>query len=96
MQTVIQTPLFLADAKAAGVTDEELAAIVSTIAADPHAGDAIVGTGGARKLRVAGRNQGKSGGDRVITFDAAEDVPVFLLRLVSKRQQEAAGGSQSG
>lgn len=87
MQTVIQTPTFLADAKAAGVTDDEMLAIVNTISADPQAGDVIVGTGGARKVRIGGKGKGKSGGYRIITFYAAEDVPVFLLALVSKGQR---------
>lgn len=87
MQTVIQTPTFLADAKAAGVMDDELSAIAVTIAADPQAGDVISGTGGARKVRIGGKGKGKSGGYRIITFYAAEDVPVFLLALVSKGQR---------
>jgi hypothetical protein len=87
MHTVIHTPTFLADAKAAGVTDGELAEIEQTIAANPQAGDFIPGTGGARKVRIGGRGKGKSGGYRVITFYAAEDVPVFLLALVSKGQR---------
>jgi len=87
MQTVIETPFFLADAKAAGVTDDERRAIVEIIAAEPEAGDVIPGTGGARKVRIGGKGKGKSGGYRVITFYAAEDVPVFLLRLVSKGQR---------
>ena len=61
--------------------------IVSLVAADPTAGDLIVGTGGARKLRVAGRGKGKSGGYRVIRYFAAEDVPVFLLALYGKGRQ---------
>jgi len=43
-----------------------------------------VGTGGARKLRVAGRGKGKRGGYRVIPYFGAEDVPVFLLALYGK------------
>ena len=87
MHAVVETPFFLADAKAAGVTDEERTGLVAIIAADPQAGDVIPGTGGARKVRVAGKGKGKSGGYRVITFYAAEDVPVFLLRLVFKGQR---------
>jgi hypothetical protein len=45
------------------------------------------GTGGARKIRVAGRGKGKSGGYRVITFFAGEDIPVFLLDVYSKDSQ---------
>lgn len=84
MQSVIHTPTFLADAKAAGVGDDELALIEAVIAADPLAGELIPGTGGARKLRFGGGGKGKSGGYRVITYFAAKDVPVFLLALVAK------------
>ena len=43
------------------------------------------GTGGARKkIRFAGRGKGKRGGFRVITYYAADDVPVFLLDLFAK------------
>jgi hypothetical protein len=87
MHTVIHTPTFLADAKAAGVDDSELNDIAATIANDPLAGDIIPGTGGARKVRIAGKGKGKSGGFRVISYYAAEDVPVFLLALVSKGQR---------
>lgn len=87
MQSVILTPTFLADAKAAGVVDDEFAAIAAAIAADPQTGDVIPGTGGARKVRFPAPGRGKSGGYRVITFYAADDVPVFLLALVSKGQR---------
>lgn len=87
VRTVVETQTYLADAKAAGLDAVEMAAIVSTVAADPMAGDLIVGTGGARKLRVAGRGKGKSGGYRVVTYVAADDVPVFLLALVSKGER---------
>ena len=87
MHTVVLTPKFLADAKAAGVTDGEMQAIIDEIAADPSAGDLIPETGGARKVRVGGRGKGKSGGYRIITFYVVDDLPVFLLRLVSKGQR---------
>jgi hypothetical protein len=87
MQTVIQTPTFLADAKAAGLDDSEMADIAATIAANPLIGDIIPGAGGARKVRFGGKGKGKSGGYRVITYYAAEDVPVFLLALVDKGQR---------
>ena len=87
MHAVVETPTFLADAKSAGVTDEERAAIVLGIASDPAAGDVIPGTGGLRKVRIARTGRGKSGGHPVITYYAAADVPVFLLALVSKGQR---------
>ncbi len=57
------------------------------IANNPEAGDEIGGTGGARKVRVAGRGKGKSGGYRVITFYSGKDVPVFLLTVYSKGEK---------
>ena len=42
------------------------------------------GTGGARKLRHAGRSQGKSGGYRTIHYYGGDDVPVFLLSIYDK------------
>lgn len=89
MQSVIHTPSFLADAKAASVGEDELALIEAVIAADPLAGDPIAGTGGARTLRFGG--SGKSGGERTIAYFAAEDVPLFLLALTDRGQHAEIG-----
>ena len=45
------------------------------------------GTGGARKVRFAGKGKGKSGGYRVITFFTGIDIPVFLLNLFAKNEK---------
>ncbi len=84
MQTVLTTPTFERQARAAGLVDEEVIGIVSQIAAHPVSGELIVGTGGARKLRFARQGSGKSGGYRTIHYFGGEDVPVFLLALVDK------------
>ena len=47
----------------------------------------MVGTGSARKVRFARRGQGKSGGYRTVHYYGGDDVPVFLLALVSKGQR---------
>jgi hypothetical protein len=85
--TVVETPTYLNQAKRAGVSDEELNAIAMHIAADPACGDLIPGTGGARKVRFAATGRGKRGGYRIIHFFAADDVPVFLLAILSKGQR---------
>ena len=54
----------------------------STKTEDPHAGDIMKGTGGARKRRFAGRGKGKSGGYRTVSY--YDDVPVPLLALIDK------------
>lgn len=87
MQTVVETPSYLGDAKALGLTETERAAIVAWIAANPEAGDVIEGTGGARKVRFAGKGKGKSGGYRVITFYSGPDIPVFLLNVFAKNEK---------
>lgn len=84
MQTVIRTPTFLIDAHASGLSEDEQTEIVNLLAANPKLGDIMPGTGGARKVRVAGRGKGKSGGYRVITYYAGEDVPILLLALVDR------------
>ncbi|MGL5114723.1 MAG: type II toxin-antitoxin system RelE/ParE family toxin [Beijerinckiaceae bacterium] len=87
MQTIVETPSFLADAKAAGLSEDERRALADYVATNPEAGDEIAGSGGARKLRLAGRGRGKSGGYRVITFYSGQDIPVFLLNVFSKGER---------
>jgi hypothetical protein len=84
MQSVIETPDFLRDAKVAGVSEAERLEIVALLASSPMICDPIPGSGGARKLRFAGRGKGKSGGYRVITFFGGVDIPVFALNLFAK------------
>ncbi|GJE78575.1 type II toxin-antitoxin system RelE/ParE family toxin [Methylorubrum suomiense] len=84
MHGIVQIPLYQADAKAAGVSPAEDDAIEAAIASNPLCGDPIEGTGGARKVRIGGKGKGKSGGYRVFFYPSAQDVPIFLLRLLSK------------
>lgn len=84
MQTVLLTSVFERQAKAAGLGDDEIQDIAVAIASNPLGGDLMVGTGGARKLRHAGRGEGKSGGYRTIHYSGGDDVPIFLLALIDK------------
>ncbi len=88
MQAVVETPNYLSDAKALGLNETERDHIVSWIAANPNAGDVIAGTGGARKVRFAGKGKGKSGGYRVITCLVERTFRFFYLtRLRRMRKQ---------
>jgi hypothetical protein len=87
MHTVIRTPTFLADAKNAGLSDDEQDFIVAEISKNPLAGEMMVGTGGCRKLRFAGKGKGKSGGYRTVHYFAGDDVPVLLLALINKGER---------
>lgn len=84
MQTVISTPEFLSQAKRLKLSQDEINSIVETLADNPQSGDIISQTGGARKLRHAGRGSGKSGGYRTIHYFGGVDVPVFLLTVYGK------------
>lgn len=87
MHTVIETNAYIAAAKDAGMSADEMAAVVDLIAANPEAGEIMPGCGGARKLRVAKPGKGKSGGYRVITYYAGDDVPVLLLTAFGKGEK---------
>ncbi|SRR6266567_3446127 len=87
MHAVIETSAFLGDAGAAGMSEEERFAVVNFIAENPTAGVLMPGTGGARKIRFAGRGKGKSGGYRVVTYFAAPDIPVFMLAVINKGER---------
>jgi hypothetical protein len=84
VHVVVESPEFAADAKAAGLNEDEVRQIITLLAKRPDAGVLIPGTGGARKVRFAGRGRGKSGGYRVITFYSGVDLPVFLLTVFGK------------
>lgn len=87
VQTVIETAAYIAAAKDAGMSADEMAAVVDLIAANPEAGEIMPGCGGARKLRVAKPGRGKSGGYRVITYFAGDMFPAFLLTVFGKNEK---------
>ncbi len=59
--------------------------VISQLAADPQAGISL--GGGLRKVRVARRGSGKSGGYRVLHFYRAPDMPLFLLTVFAKNEK---------
>ncbi len=82
--TVAETEGYLADCKAEGVSDDQRAAIVDAVAADPTSGELVAGSGGVFKRRFAGRGKGKSGGWRVMVAFVGADLPAYLLALLGK------------
>jgi len=83
METVVETRAYLSAAKDAGMSDEEREIAVNLISANPEAGELMVGTGGCRKIRFAGKGRGKSGGYRLISFYRTGG-RVFLLTVFAK------------
>ena len=85
MQTVVETPTYLAVANKL-FSEEERADIVALVAADPECGDVMRGTGGFRKLRIARKGMGKSGGARAVYIWRNEHFPVFLVTVFPKEE----------
>jgi len=83
VQTVVETPAYLAIVNKL-FSDEERADIVAVVVADPECGDLIRGTGGFRKVRVARKGMGKSGGARVVYIWRDDRFPVFLIAVFPK------------
>ena len=76
------------------MSEQEVTRLIDYLAANPESGDEIKGTGGCRKLRVAGRGKGKSGGYRVITFFSGPAIPLFLFYAYSKADRDDLDGKQ--
>jgi hypothetical protein len=94
MQAVVETSTFQKSAARAGMTESEVVQLIDYLAANPEAGDEIKGTGGCRKVRVAGRGKGKSGGYRVVTFFSGKTIPLFLFHAYSKADRDDLDGKQ--
>jgi hypothetical protein len=72
MYTIIETPMFTADAKAIWQEDER-GEFCAWLALNPLVGRVIPGSGDCRKVRWARAGMGKRGGVRVIYFNRLED-----------------------
>lgn len=86
MITVIETQQFIKKAQSL-MDDAERQALIVEIAHNPEAGDIIPRTGGVRKLRVAGKGRGKSGGQRVIYYYYDDKNPVLLFTIYGKSEK---------
>jgi hypothetical protein len=84
--TVVETPEFLSAVRKL-MDDDERSLLVDYLAANPAAGDLIVGTGGVRKLRWALEGRGKRGGARVVYFYHDGSMPLFVLTVYAKNAQ---------
>lgn len=82
MRTVAETTIFQRYAE--GVwSDAEREEFIAWIAANPHAGAVIPGSGGCRKVRWMSGGRGKRGGARVIYFLPSDEM-IWLLIVYTK------------
>ena len=87
MITIAEVPEYILQAEKL-LTDAERQDVVSYLAAHPKSGDLIEGTGGIRKLRWGRGGRGKSGGVRVIYYYHSELMPLYLVTLFAKSEQD--------
>jgi len=66
------------------LSDEDYAALQSTLIRNSEAGAVIPGSGGIRKLRWAGSGRGKQGGYRVIYYLRRTDGRIWMLTIYPK------------
>jgi len=83
----IETPVFTRQASGGLFTDEELKQLQQDLLENPNKGDLISGSGGLRKIRLARKGGGKSGGFRVIYYRSTPEV-VYLLLAYPKNKQD--------
>ena len=83
MQTVAETPSFIRQAEML-FSPQEKADVIVFLATNPLSGDEIPGTGGVRKVRVAAKGKGKSGGARIIYYYYDEGAPIYALLAYGK------------
>lgn len=91
IQTVVELPEFLRRAKAI-MSDDERAALVNYVAANPEAGISL--GGGLRKVRIAREGGGKSGGYRTIYVFGSAHVPIFLVTVFAKNEKDNLGKAE--
>jgi hypothetical protein len=87
LHTIAELSIFRSDAFACGMTQDDITALINSLAENPLQGDVMKGTGGCRKLRVAGKGKGKSGAFRIITFFSGHLMPVYLITAFGKNER---------
>lgn len=83
----IYTEMFRRSWKMMGLEDEHLIDLEYALLTNPHEGDVIEGTGGARKMRISLGGRGKRGGGRVIYLDVFEREHLYLIFAYPKNMQ---------
>lgn len=86
-QTVVETPEFIKQASTC-LDEASKKAFIDYIAKYPLAGDLMIGTGGARKIRWMREGQGKRGGVRIIYYYHDNQMPIFLFTVYPKNEKD--------
>ena len=84
----IALPSFLAKWHRIGFTEDDMLRLEKELAANPKVGAVLKGTKGARKMRFAFLNQGKSGSARVIYVDFEVSQRLYFVDVFAKSEKE--------
>ena len=93
MITIAELEEFRTQAKKL-LTQEELENLIVSLAMNPLQGDVMPKTGGFRKMRLARKGKGKSGGYRVIYYFYNENKPLLLTTIYAKKDKDNLTESQ--
>lgn len=77
------------------MSEAEVAAVIDRLSLEPEAGVVMKGTGGIRKLRFAVGGKGKSGGVRIVYYFYNDSMPLFLLTVFGKNEQDNLTNAES-
>lgn len=83
----VYTESFRRSWKMMNLDDDDAKELEEILLRNPHIGDVIEGTGGARKMRIQLTGRGKSSGGRVIYIDVIERERMYLLLAYPKNVQ---------
>ena len=84
---IIRTTPYLKAVKKIGIPADSERKLFEELRDNPEKGDLIVGSGGARKIRLALGNRGKSKGARVIYHYFRIKERIYLLGAYPKSEQ---------
>ncbi len=85
---IIETSIFTKELKFNEVPEENYRELQIQLVANPDFGTLIQGTGGARKIRMKGKNVGKSGGFRIIYYWKKTAQQIFMLLIYPKAKKD--------
>ena len=84
---IIRTAPYIKALKKIGISADTEQKLLNELANNPEKGDLIIGSGGARKIRLALGNRGKSAGARVIYHFFKIKEMIYLLCVYAKSSQ---------
>jgi hypothetical protein len=83
----VETPIFTRQASGGLFSDTDLRELQEELLKNPNKGVLIAGSGGLRKIRMARKGAGKSGGFRIIYYRTSPEI-IFLLLAYPKNKQD--------